>query len=185
MQQASNLSFSLVLKTATPPETLGPALGAEVRAVDRDLPTFAVRTMDEMVRAATASRRFSTELLGAFGVLALVLAAVGIYGVMAFVVGQRTRELGIRIALGAKPSSVVRLVMRDALTLAAAGVAAGLAGSAILVRVIAGLLFEIRVTDPATLVAIPALLTLTAALAAWRPARRASGVDPIAALKAE
>jgi ABC-type antimicrobial peptide transport system permease subunit len=167
------------------PEAVGPALAAEVRAVDRDLPTFGVRTMDEMVRRATATRRFSTELLGAFAVLALVLAAVGIYGVMAFVVGQRTRELGIRIALGAKPWSVVRLVMRDALMLAAAGVVTGLVGSAILMRVIAGLLFQVHATDPATIVGIPVLLTATAALAAWRPARRASSVDPITALKAE
>jgi putative ABC transport system permease protein len=185
MTQASNLSFSLVLKTAMRPEAVGPALAAEVRAVDRDLPTFGVRTMDEMVRRATATRRFSTELLGAFAVLALVLAAVGIYGVMAFVVGQRTRELGIRIALGAKPWSVVRLVMRDALMLAAAGVVTGLVGSAILMRVIAGLLFQVHATDPATIVGIPVLLTATAALAAWRPARRASSVDPITALKAE
>jgi putative ABC transport system permease protein len=183
LQQRSGLSLSVVLKTSADPALLRSPLASEVRAVDRDLPTFAVRTLDEMVASATASRRFSTQLLASFAVLALVLAAIGIYGVMAFVVGQRTREMGIRIALGAHPMAVVRLVMRQALVLAALGVAAGLGTAAFMTRLLSGLLFGIRAMDPLTYVLIPALLATTAAVAAWRPARRAATVDPVTALR--
>ena len=138
-----------------------------------------------MVATATASRRFSMQLLAAFALLALVLAAVGIYGVMAFVVGQRTREIGIRIALGARPGAVVRLVMRQALALAAAGVIAGAATALLMTRLLTGLLFEVRANDPFTYSAIACLLGATAALAAWRPARRAATLDPITALRAD
>jgi putative ABC transport system permease protein len=183
--QRSGLSLSVVLKTQADPERLRSALASEVRSVDSDLPTYGVRTLEEMIATATASRRFSTQLLTTFAVLALGLAAIGIYGVMAFVVGQRTREMGIRIALGARPAAVVALVMRQAFVLAAAGVAAGLAGAALLTRLLGGLLFEIRPTDPFTYTLIAALLAATAAMAAWRPARRAAAVDPITALRAE
>jgi putative ABC transport system permease protein len=185
LRQSSNLILALVLKTAADPATLAAPLAAEVRAVDPDQPTYGVRTMNEIVRNATASRRFSTQLLGAFAVLALVLAAVGIYGVMAFVVGQRTREMGIRIALGARPGAVVGLMLREALALAAAGVTLGALAALAATRLIGGLLFEVRPSDPATYTLIAALLTATAALAAWRPARRAASVDPIRALRAE
>ena len=112
--------------------------------------TFAQDTMNEIVRRATASRRFSTQLLSGFALLALVLAAVGIYGVMAFVVGQRTREIGIRIALGARPGSVVQLVLGQALALAAGGVLAGAVAALLATRLLFGLLFEVRASDPAT-----------------------------------
>jgi putative ABC transport system permease protein len=185
MKQATNLSLSLVLKTDADPQTLSVPLAREVRAVDPDQPTYGVRTMEEIVSYATASRRFSTQLLGAFAVLALGLAAVGIYGVMAFMVGQRTREIGIRIALGASPRSVVRLVLGQALTLAAAGVIAGAAAALLATRLLSGLLFEVRATDPGTYATIAMLLGATAAIAAWRPARRAASVDPISALRAD
>jgi putative ABC transport system permease protein len=161
------------------------ALASEVRGADPDLPTFGVRTMQEMVATATASRRFSTQLLVAFAVLALALAAVGIYGVMAFVVGQRTREIGIRIALGAHPGGVVRLILRQAMVLAAAGVVSGAIAALLATRLLGGLLYGVRATDPATYVTIAILLSATAALAAWRPARKAATVDPIAALRAD
>jgi predicted permease len=185
LKQTSSLSVSLVLKTQADPHTLRGPLASEVRAVDPDLPTFGVRSMQEMLATATASRRFSTQLLTAFAALALALAAVGIYGVMAFVVGQRTREIGIRIALGARPGAVLRLVMRQALALATAGVMAGAAAALLLTRLLAGLLFEVRATDPLTYAAIACVLAATAALAAWRPARRAATVDPIAALRGD
>jgi predicted permease len=185
LQQASNLQLSIVLKTDADPQSLAAPLASEVRAVDPDQPTYGTRTMDEIVSYATASRRFSMQLLGAFAVLALVLAAVGIYGVMAFVVGQRTREIGIRIALGAHPAAVVRLVLRQALLLAAGGVVAGVAGAFVVTRLMSGLLFEVRATDPATYILIAGLLGATAAVAAWRPARRAASVDPMRALRAE
>ena len=185
LKQSSNLAVALVLKTHNDPDALRAALANEVRAVDPDLPTYGVRPMEELIDTATASRRFSTQLLTAFAVLALVLAAVGIYGVMAFVVGQRTREMGIRVALGAHPREVVTLVLREALVLAVAGVAAGAAGAVIISRYLSGMLFEVRATDPATYAGIAVLLTITAALAAWRPARRAAAVDPILALRAD
>jgi putative ABC transport system permease protein len=183
LQQRSGLSLSVALKTNADPDRLRSALAAEVRAVDADLPTYGVRTLDDMIASATASRRFSTQLLTAFAVLALALAAIGIYGVMAFVVGQRTREMGIRIALGAEPMAVVRLVMRQAFALAAIGVVAGLGAAALLTRLLTNLLFEIRPVDPLTYTLIPAVLAITAAVAAWRPARRAATVDPMAALR--
>jgi putative ABC transport system permease protein len=185
LKQSSSLAMSIVLKTHADPGTLRAPLTGEVRAVDPDLPTFGVRTMEEIVATATASRRFSTRLLAAFALLALLLAAVGIYGVMAFIVGQRTREIGIRIALGANPRSVVRLVLGHALTLAAGGVVAGALAAVLMTRLLAGLLFEVRATDPVTYTAIALLLATTAAIAAWRPARRAASVDPISALRAD
>jgi len=185
LRQASNLLLSLVLKTEGDPRQVGAALAREVRAADPDQPTYGVKTMDDIVTAATASRRFATELLGIFAALALVLAAVGIYGVMAFLVGQRTREIGIRIALGAEPRAVVRLILAQALGLAAAGVIVGAIGAAALTRVLAGMLFEVGPTDPATYGGIAVLLAVTAGAAAWRPARRAAGVDPIVALRVE
>jgi predicted permease len=185
LKQRSGLSLTLAVKTQSDPRGLGSAVASEVRAVDPDLPTFGVRTMQDLVATATASRRFSMQLLAAFAVLALVLAAVGIYGVMAFMVGQRTREIGIRIALGANPRSVVRLVLGQALALAAGGVVAGAVAAALASRLLTGLLFEVRSTDPATYTAIALLLGTTAAVAAWRPARRAASVDPISALRAD
>jgi putative ABC transport system permease protein len=185
LRQASTLSLSLVLKTDGDPRQLGLALAREVRAADPDQPTFGVKTMDEIVAAAAASRRFATQLLGAFAALALLLAAIGIYGVMAFVVGQRTREIGIRIALGARPRAVVRLILAQALALALAGVALGGLGAIFLSRLLSGFLFEVRATDPVTYAGIALLLTVTAVVAAWRPARRAAAVDPMVALRAE
>jgi putative ABC transport system permease protein len=185
MKQSTSLQLSLVLKTEADPRFLATALAREVRAVDPDQPTYGIRTMDDIVRYATASRRFSTQLLGAFAILALVLAAVGIYGVMAFMVGQRTREIGIRIALGANPRAVVRLVLGQALVLAGGGVVAGVLAAALVTRLLAGLLFEVRSTDPVTYTTIALLLAMTAAIAAWRPARKAASVDPISALRAD
>ena len=185
MKQFTSLQLSLVLKTEADPQTLAVPLAREVRAVDPDQPTYGMRTMDDIVRYATGSRRFSTQLLGAFAMLALALAAVGIYGVMAFMVGQRTREIGIRIALGADPRAVVRLVLGQALVLAGGGVIAGVLAAALVTRLLAGLLFEVRSTDPLTYTTIALLLATTAAIAAWRPARRAASVDPISALRAD
>jgi putative ABC transport system permease protein len=185
LTQASGLSMSIVLKAAGDPKTLGLALAREVREADRDQPTYGVRPLDYLVSTALASRRFTTQLLGGFAALALVLAAVGIYGLMAFIVGQRTREIGIRMALGARPQSVVQLVLRQALVLAAFGVVFGGAAAVLVSRVISKMLYEVRPTDPLTYVAIALLLALTAAVAAWRPAYKASAVDPIVALRAE
>jgi putative ABC transport system permease protein len=141
--------------------------------------------MDEAQAAATASRRFSMQLVGGFACLALLLAAIGIYGVMAYLVNQRTREIGIRMALGGRPASVVRLVVSYALGLAAGGVLLGIAVAAFFTRVIAGLLFGISPSDPWTLAAITVMLIATALVATLAPARRAARVDPMVALRAE
>jgi putative ABC transport system permease protein len=185
LTQRSGLALSLALKTQSDSARLRQPLAAAVRAVDPDLPAFGIRPLAELVAAATASRRFSTQLLTSFAGLALALAAIGIYGVMAFVVGQRTREIGIRIALGARSSEVVRMVLGQALALAAVGLAAGLAAAALVTRLLVGLLFEVRPTDPITYTLIAGLLSATVAFAAWRPARRAAMVDPTTALRGD
>jgi putative ABC transport system permease protein len=185
VSQATNLSFALVVRTTGDPRALSDDLSRVVRAADADLPTFAVRTMDDVQAAATASRRFSMQLLGAFAVLALGLAAIGIYGVMAYLVSHRTREIGIRMALGARPSAVLRMVVSHALGLAAGGVAVGLLAALMLARLLGGLLFRVSPTDPPTFAAIASMLVATAVVAAATPARRAAKVDPMVALRGE
>jgi predicted lysophospholipase L1 biosynthesis ABC-type transport system permease subunit len=147
--------------------------------------TDAVQTMEQVQAATAASRRDSMQVLGGFALLALLLSAVGICGVMAYLVSQRTREIGIRMALGARAGSVVRLILSDALMLAAIGVASGAVAALLLTRFIRGMLFGISPTDQGTFVAIAVTLGLTAAMAALTPARRAARVDPMTALRAE
>jgi ABC-type antimicrobial peptide transport system permease subunit len=185
LRQASRLSMAIVIRTSGDPKRLSTAIARSVRAADPDQPTFAVRTMDEVQSAAVAPRRFSMQLLGGFAMLALLLAAIGIYGVMAYLVSQRTREIGIRVALGARPSSVVRLIVMYALGLAAAGVAIGLVAAVLLSRAMAGLLYQISPTDPWTFGGITLVLFATALVAAMTPARRAARVDPMIALRAD
>jgi predicted permease len=185
LTQTSSLSMAIAVRTSGDPSRLTEALARSVREADPDQPTHSVRTMDEVQAAATASRRFSMQLLGRFAFLALLLAAIGIYGVMAYLVNQRTREIGIRMALGARPASVVRLVVSYALGLAAGGVVLGMAGAALLTRLIAGLLLDISPTDPWTFAAITVTLIATALMATLTPARRAARVDPMVALRTE
>jgi putative ABC transport system permease protein len=154
-----------------------------VRAVDTDLPIYAVRPLEEVVARASASRRFAMLLVGLFGVAALVLAALGIYGVIAYTVGQQRHELGIRLALGAAPASVLRMVLLDGLRLTAIGLACGMAAAIAAARLLAGLLFGVGPADPMTYAAITILLTLVALAACWIPARRAASVDPLIALR--
>ena len=185
LRQVSGLSLAVVLKTSARPDVLGTALAREVRAADPDQPTYGVRPLEYLVATATASRRFTTQLLGGFATLALLLAAVGIYGVMAFVVGQRTREIGIRMALGARPESVVGLVLRQALLLAAGGIVIGSAAAVIVNKLLTRMLFEVQPNDPVTYTGIALLLGVTAGVAASRPAYRAAALDPMVALRAE
>ena len=141
--------------------------------------------MSEVLAAGTASRRFAIRLVGGFAVLALLLAAVGIYGVMAYLVSQRTREIGIRMALGARPASVVRLVVCYALGLATGGVLLGIVGAAFLTRLITGMLFGVSPSNPWTFAVIACALLATALVATLTPARRAARVNPMVALRAE
>jgi putative ABC transport system permease protein len=156
-----------------------------VRAADADLPTFAIRTMKDVVAAATAPKRFSMQLLGAFALLALLLAAIGIYGMTAYLVNQRTREIGIRVALGATPRSVLRLIVGYALTLAGGGVLVGFAAALVIIPLMKDMLFDVSPTDPTTFIVITTVLVATAVVAAFTPARRAARVDPMHALRAD
>ena len=153
--------------------------------MDKSLPVYAVKPMTEYVGDSLARRRFNLVLLSAFSGLALVLAAVGIYGVISYGVIQRTHELGIRMAIGAQRSDVLKLVVRQAMILALAGVAIGLLASWALTRLIKSLLFNVSVTDPLTFAVIGVLMILIALLACLIPARRATKVDPLVALRYE
>lgn len=173
----------LAIRTTTDPASLIPAVRSEMRAIDKQMAVSQVETMDHLVSKSTADRRFQTLLLGAFAVLALALAMVGIYGVMAYGVAQRTRELAIRIALGAERGDVMRLVLGQGMRLVVTGVAIGLGGAFVLTRFLRTLLFETGPTDPITFAGVSILLALVALLACFVPARRASRVDPIAGLR--
>jgi hypothetical protein len=157
---------------------LAPALRRAVRAIDADQPTFGVTTVEALMRERTASRRFVLTLVTAFTGVALVLAVVGLYGVMAYAVVQRRHEFGIRLALGATPACLRRSVLRNGLALATCGVTVGAVGALAASRILAGLLFEVRATDPTVFAAVVAVLVVVAAAASYLPARRAAAVAP-------
>jgi putative ABC transport system permease protein len=178
-------SMTLVIRTTGDPLRLAGALRREVRAIDPDQPVADVRTMEHYLGDSVARRRFTASLLAGFSAVALVLAAVGLYGVMSYAVAQHTRELGIRLALGASTRAVLNGVLRDALVLAAAGVGVGVAAALALTRVLASLLYDVSATDPAVFAAIAAVLGAVALVASYIPARRATQVDPMVALREE
>jgi predicted permease len=178
-------AMNVVLRSAADPAALSGAARDLLRRFDPDLPIYNVRTMEDRIAESLARRRFAMQLLALFAVVAVGLAAVGIYGVMAYLVSQGTRELGIRLALGATPAMVMSLVVRHTAVMTAVGAIVGLAVAFALTRYMASLLFEISPADPATFVAIAMLLTLVALGAAFVPARRASRIDPVEALRAE
>jgi putative ABC transport system permease protein len=179
------LPISFVVRSTVPPESLFPAVKAAVHEVDPEQPLSRLRPISELVSDAVARYRFSMLLLTVFGGLALCIAAVGVYGVMAYTVSQRTRELGIRLALGAGVGSVRHLVLRRGLGMAAAGIALGLGGALALTRLLASQLFEVSPTDPAIMAAAAATLALVSVAACLIPAARATKVDPVVALRSE
>jgi putative ABC transport system permease protein len=174
-----------MLRTTVDPLTLSAAARREIQAVDRKAPASNIRTMEQYLAASVAPRRFNLRLLSIFAAAALILAATGLYGVISHGVAQRKRELGIRIALGARPGDVLKLVTREGMALAIIGVALGLMAALALTRVMKGLLFGVSATDPLTFMVIALLLMFVALLACYIPARRATKVDPLIALKSE
>ena len=177
--------MTLLVRTAGDPRALAATLRQEVLAVDPDQPVYDVKTMEERVSASLEQRRFAATLLALFAALALVLASIGLHGVIAYLVAQRTPEIGIRMALGAQRADILRLVLRQGLVLTLAGLAVGLAASLAATRFLETLLFGVTATDPLTLAAVAALLCVVALAACYFPARRALRVDPIVALRYE
>ncbi len=178
-------AMNLVLKSEIPPGILAAAVRDVLQRFDPDLPLYNVRTMSDRVGESLARRRFAMQLLSLFAFVALLLAVIGIYGVMAYLVSQGTRELGIRLALGATPRAVVWLIGRQAATLAGLGVGIGVAAALGLTRFMHSLLFEVDAADPLTFWAIAALLALVATMAGYVPARRAAAIDPAVSLRSE
>ena len=178
-------SMSVVMKTTTPPETLGSAVRQEVHAIDPNLPVSNIGSLEQIISESISQPRFYMTLLGVFATVALMLAAIGIFGVLSYAVSQRTREIGIRMALGAPGRTVVNLIVRQAMLLVVSGVAAGTIAALFLSQTITKMLFGVTPTDPVTFAGVAAVLVAVALFAAYLPARRATRVDPIIALRAE
>ena len=178
-------AFSYVVRTSVPPMTVAGAAREAIRSVDANIPVRGTRTVDEVLAEAVAPAQWSMTLLTVFAAIAMIMAALGVFGVLSYTVTQRTRELGIRLALGAAPRAVKRMVVSQGLGLVAAGLAIGLAGSFALTRVMSGLLYGVAPTDPLTFATVGVVLALVAVAASYLPARRATRIDPILALRTE
>jgi predicted permease len=177
--------LNLLMRTTGDPLGVVAAVRGQAQALNANQPVYNARTMEQIVAGSIAGDRFSLALFALFAGLALALAAVGVYGVMSNTVGQRTHEIGVRLALGAQPRRVLRLILNQGLRLTLIGIGAGLLVSFALTRVMQRLLYGVSATDPLTFAGVALLLTLTALLACWIPARRATKVDPLIALRSE
>ena len=183
--QTSSYSMSILLRTSTRPEAQIRALEQGVRTVDPDLSVFAVRTMDQVVSRSMGTRRFALLMIGGFGIVSMSLALMGVYAVMVFAVGQRTQEIGIRIALGASRGHVLTAILRQGMLLTVWGLLGGMFGAILLTRFLHGFLFGATPTDTPTFACVATMLTALAFLACYLPARRAAFLDPTTALRAE
>ena len=177
-------AVGFVVRTDGDPRRFLDAIRSQIRSLDRELPVSAVKTMDEVIESSVGRQRLTLLLLGGFAFVALLLAAVGIYGVIAYSVTQRTQELGIRRALGAQQTDILWLVIGQGMALTLAGIGIGVAGALALTRVMKNLLFEVNATDPATFCAVAILFVVVASTASLIPAWRATRVDPMSALRA-
>jgi putative ABC transport system permease protein len=184
-QNAGSGTLSLVVRTAGDPLRLVPTVREAVRAVDKDVPLANVASMESLLEKSVGQRRLSMLLIALFSAVALLMACVGIYGVMSYAVAQRTREMGVRVALGAKRSDVLGLVLREGMGIALLGVALGLAGAFALTRLIQSQLYDVKASDPSTYMLVALLLALTTLAATLVPALRATRVDPMVALREE
>ena len=185
MLQVSNLALALVVRTSSDPGALSEAVRDSVRSVDPDLPVYSIRTMEEVMSVSVGQQRFAMVLLGVFALIALMLSSVGIYGVMSYSVSQRTHEIGIRMALGARQGDVLQLIIKQGLVLTFSGMALGLGAAFVVTRFMSFLLFAVSPTDPWTFAIITGLLGAVAMLACYLPARKATRVDPMIALRYE
>jgi len=181
--QDNSKRLSVVLRTSLPATQLEPQIRHQIQSIDPNLPVFSVFSLNDVLDRSLASRRFSADLVGGFAGLAVLLASIGIYGLLAYMVGQRSREIGIRMALGARREDILRMFLREGVALAGVGIVAGLVFSAATASLMASLLYGVRPHDPAVFLIVPLLLFAVAALASYLPARRATKVNPIIALR--
>ena len=181
-QQTDDM-MEVIVRTSADPQTMAAVVQSEIQSMDKSVARFAVATVEQQLAEQTAGRRFQTSLIGLFSVVALLLAAIGIYGLMHYLVVQRTNEIGVRMALGARAVNVLVLVLRQGLTLAALGIVVGILGALGLTHLLSSLLYGTTPTDPLTFASAPTILLAVAALACWIPARRAARIDPMLALR--
>jgi ABC-type antimicrobial peptide transport system permease subunit len=174
---------SVALRTSLPVTLLEPQIRHEIQSIDYDLPVFGVSSMNDVLDRSLASRSFSADLVAGFAGLAVLLASIGIYGLLSYMVGQRSREIAIRMALGARRNDILRMFLRRGVALAGLGIIAGLVFSASTASMMASLLYGVRPHDPAVFLILPLLLLGVAALASYLPARRATKVNPMIALR--
>jgi putative ABC transport system permease protein len=185
LTQETPRSIAIVARTAVEPGTLSKALESTVQALQPDLPVMRTLSMTSLMSTAVATRRLSAMILATFGIVAILIAAVGLYGVVSHSVTERTREIGLRMALGAEQSTILRLFVGQGLMTAATGIVVGVAGALGLSSWLRQILFGVEPTDPATLAVVATILLIVALIACYVPARRATRVDPLVALRAE
>jgi putative ABC transport system permease protein len=176
--------LNVIVRTTLSASALEPEIRREIQNVDPTLPVFGVRRMDEVIDTSLAARRFAAELVGAFALLAIVLASVGIYGLLSYIVGQSSREIGIRMALGAGRGDILKLFLRGGLVLAVAGIVIGMIIGAVAAPAIGSLLYGVHPMDPIVFLLVPLLLLVVALLASFIPSLRAAKLDPLSTLRA-